>query len=266
MEKNDNICPVVTFKTKKNEEKNISKWKVILTHPFACSRLQNGASNKGSRQGGALLPFGALLHRTGCGWCPFLQEIIRVASFLARNQLPCPEPELRSVAPKRSVLENANLYTPSSVAPFQPPANVRRSVGNEPFRGTTWMVFPYQVTPHPPECRNRSCGSAQKMIQQHHLGSKAAPFFATANLRWTVFCSLANSGHRKGPAPRRAGFRLAEGRKESRNSDRQTGIRKSKQTKKQGSLHYTPQHCLVNGAFPVFCWKKPCFEWTKCIF
>ena len=33
----------------------------------------------------------------------------------------------------------------------------------------------------------------------------------------------------------------------------------------QGSLHYTPEHCLVNGGFP-FWWKKPCFEWAKCIF
>ena len=28
----------------------------------------------------------------------------------------------------------------------------------------------------------------------------------------------------------------------------------------QGSLHYTPEHCLVNGAFPVFWWKKPWFQ------
>ena len=35
---------------------------------------------------------------------------------------------------------------------------------------------------------------------------------------------------------------------------------------KQGSLHYTPEHCLVNGGFPVFWWKKPCFKWAECIF
>ena len=34
----------------------------------------------------------------------------------------------------------------------------------------------------------------------------------------------------------------------------------------QGSLHYTPEHCLVNGGFPLFWWKKPCFKWAKCIF
>ena len=35
---------------------------------------------------------------------------------------------------------------------------------------------------------------------------------------------------------------------------------------RQGSLHYTPEHCLVNGGFPLFWWKKPCFKWAKCIF
>ena len=25
---------------------------------------------------------------------------------------------------------------------------------------------------------------------------------------------------------------------------------------KQGSLHYTPEHCLVNDGFPLFWWKK----------
>ena len=34
----------------------------------------------------------------------------------------------------------------------------------------------------------------------------------------------------------------------------------------QGSLQYTPEHCLANGGFPVFWWKKPCFKWAKCIF
>ena len=33
----------------------------------------------------------------------------------------------------------------------------------------------------------------------------------------------------------------------------------------QGSLHSTPEHCLVNGGFPLFGWKKPCFNWAKCI-
>ena len=31
----------------------------------------------------------------------------------------------------------------------------------------------------------------------------------------------------------------------------------------EGSLHYTPEHCLANGGFPVFWWKKPCFKWAK---
>ena len=31
----------------------------------------------------------------------------------------------------------------------------------------------------------------------------------------------------------------------------------------QGSLHYTPEHCLVNGGFPLFWWNKPCFKWAK---
>ena len=35
---------------------------------------------------------------------------------------------------------------------------------------------------------------------------------------------------------------------------------------KQGSLHYTPEHCLVDGGFPLFWWKKTCFNWAKCIF
>ena len=34
----------------------------------------------------------------------------------------------------------------------------------------------------------------------------------------------------------------------------------------QGSLHCTPEHCLVNGGVPLFWWKKPCFKWTTCIF
>ena len=28
----------------------------------------------------------------------------------------------------------------------------------------------------------------------------------------------------------------------------------------QGSLHYTPEHCLVNCGFPLFWWKKTCFK------
>ena len=35
---------------------------------------------------------------------------------------------------------------------------------------------------------------------------------------------------------------------------------------KQGSLHYTPEHCLVNGGVPLFWWKKTCFKRAKCIF
>ena len=31
----------------------------------------------------------------------------------------------------------------------------------------------------------------------------------------------------------------------------------------QGSLHYTPEHCLGNGGFPVLWWKTPCFKWGK---
>ena len=31
----------------------------------------------------------------------------------------------------------------------------------------------------------------------------------------------------------------------------------------QGSLHYTSEHCLVNGGFPVFWWKEPCFKWAN---
>ena len=34
-------------------------------------------------------------------------------------------------------------------------------------------------------------------------------------------------------------------------------------TIKQGSLHYTPEHCLVHGGFPLFWWKKPCFKWLQ---
>ena len=30
-----------------------------------------------------------------------------------------------------------------------------------------------------------------------------------------------------------------------------------------GSLHYTPEHCLANGGFPLFSWKKPCFKWLQ---
>ena len=33
----------------------------------------------------------------------------------------------------------------------------------------------------------------------------------------------------------------------------------------QRSVHYTPEHCLVNGGCPVFWWKKP-FKWAKGIF
>ena len=29
---------------------------------------------------------------------------------------------------------------------------------------------------------------------------------------------------------------------------------------KQGSLHFAPEHCLVNGGFPCIWWKKQCFK------
>ena len=35
-----------------------------------------------------------------------------------------------------------------------------------------------------------------------------------------------------------------------------TGEAKSNDTFEQGSLHDTPEHCLVNGGFPLFWWKK----------
>ena len=28
-------------------------------------------------------------------------------------------------------------------------------------------------------------------------------------------------------------------------------------------IHYTPEHCLVNGGVPLFWWKRPCFKWAK---
>ena len=31
----------------------------------------------------------------------------------------------------------------------------------------------------------------------------------------------------------------------------------------QGFLHYTPEHCLVNGGFPLFWRKKPYFKWLQ---
>ena len=31
----------------------------------------------------------------------------------------------------------------------------------------------------------------------------------------------------------------------------------------QGSLHYTPEHCLVNGGFHLFWWEKQCFKWAN---
>ena len=31
----------------------------------------------------------------------------------------------------------------------------------------------------------------------------------------------------------------------------------------QGSSHYTPEHGLVNGGFPVFWRKTPCFKWLQ---
>ena len=31
----------------------------------------------------------------------------------------------------------------------------------------------------------------------------------------------------------------------------------------QGSLHFSPEHCRVNGGFPLFWWKTPCFKWAK---
>ena len=39
-----------------------------------------------------------------------------------------------------------------------------------------------------------------------------------------------------------------------------------KRNKLQGSLHYTPEHCLLNGGCPLFWWKKPGFKLAKCIF
>ena len=33
-----------------------------------------------------------------------------------------------------------------------------------------------------------------------------------------------------------------------------------------GSLHYTPEHCLVNGGFPLFWWQKPCFKCANVFF
>ena len=35
---------------------------------------------------------------------------------------------------------------------------------------------------------------------------------------------------------------------------------------KQGSLQYTPEHCLVNGGFLLVWWKKPCFKWANVSF
>ena len=29
------------------------------------------------------------------------------------------------------------------------------------------------------------------------------------------------------------------------------------------TLHYTPEHCLVHGGFPLFWWKKTCFKWLQ---
>ena len=34
----------------------------------------------------------------------------------------------------------------------------------------------------------------------------------------------------------------------------------------QGSIHYTPEHCLVNGGFPSCWWKRPCFKWANVSF
>ena len=31
----------------------------------------------------------------------------------------------------------------------------------------------------------------------------------------------------------------------------------------QGPLHYTPEHCLINGGFPLLWWTKPCFKWAN---
>ena len=39
---------------------------------------------------------------------------------------------------------------------------------------------------------------------------------------------------------------------------------KLKSNSLQGSLHYTPEHCLVDGGVPLFWLKKPCFKWAKC--
>ena len=41
---------------------------------------------------------------------------------------------------------------------------------------------------------------------------------------------------------------------------------KCKRQRNQGSLHYTHEHCLANGGFLLSWWKKPCFNWPKCIF
>ena len=40
------------------------------------------------------------------------------------------------------------------------------------------------------------------------------------------------------------------------NSLRVAAVHLRKPQRPQGSLHYTPEHCLVNGGFPLFCWKK----------
>ena len=68
---------------------------------------------------------------------------------------------------------------------------------------------------------------------------------------------------RWGSRPRHAGFAAATaapGRPNflaspTRASATSMGLRP---TNDQGSLHYTPEHCLVNG-------EEPCFKWARCI-
>ena len=46
----------------------------------------------------------------------------------------------------------------------------------------------------------------------------------------------------------------------------QVRVRMDLTSNEQGSLHYTPEHCLVNCGVPLFWWKKPCLEWATFIF
>ena len=45
-----------------------------------------------------------------------------------------------------------------------------------------------------------------------------------------------------------------------------TGDSREANKEQQESLHYTPEHCLVNGGVPLFWWKKTRFKWATCIF